>query len=171
MKTLLALAAAALVACGNSKPAVSPTENVARSDTFVDRTPRPVSSDVAVSGDILAACKIDFSNVTSAPKFDFDSDNLLPDDVHVLDQISSCLTTGPLKGRRVELVGRANPRGTSEYNMALGAHRAHQVTDYLHQHGVTARIRETSRGALDAKGNDEDGWRTDRRVDLVLAGT
>jgi outer membrane protein OmpA-like peptidoglycan-associated protein len=166
MKLVVALAAAALAACGNSKPAVSPP---AEAHASVDSSPKPVSSNVAVGADILAACKIDFSNTTQAPKFDFASSSLLPDDTHVLEQVSTCLTTGPLKGRRVELVGRADPRGTEQYNLALGEHRAHEVTDYLHEHGVArSRIRETSRGALDSTGRDEDGWRTDRRVDLVL---
>ncbi len=166
MKTLFVLVATALVACGNSKPAVSANET-GKTDA-VDSTPKPVSTNVALSGDILAQCKIDFSNASQAPKFDYDSTDLQTDDQQVLEQVSTCLTTGPLKGRSVELVGRADPRGTEQYNLALGAHRAHQVTDFLHQHGVASRIKETSRGALDATGKDDDGWRTDRRVDLIL---
>lgn len=167
MKTVLALAAATLLACGNSKPPVSPVET-SKADDAADHAPKPISTNVAVGADILAACKIDFGNTAEAPKFDFDSIDLLPDDDRVLAQVSTCLSTGPLKGRSVELIGRADPRGTSQYNLALGAHRAHQVTDFLHGHGVSARIRETSRGSLDATGHDDDGWRTDRRVDLVL---
>ena len=30
------------------------------------------------------------------------------------------------------------------------------------------RVAKSSRGELDASGHDEDGWRTDRRVDIVL---
>jgi outer membrane protein OmpA-like peptidoglycan-associated protein len=170
MRVVSVLAVGALVACGNAKPASQPTQTSQTTTPMSDvsnHEPTPVSPNVAVSGDILAACKIEFSNATEAPKFDYDNADLLPDDVHVLSQVATCLTTGPLKGRNVELVGRADPRGTAQYNMALGANRAHRVTDFLQQHGVT-RVRETSRGAIDATGRDESGWRTDRRVDLIL---
>jgi peptidoglycan-associated lipoprotein len=70
----------------------------------------------------------------------------------------------------VTLVGRADPRGEGEYNMSLGAYRASAVKSYLGERGVEQqRMRETSRGALDATGQDEEGWREDRRVDITLA--
>ena len=169
MKTALILAAAALAACGHDKPpATAASEQKPEPSVTADPTPKPVSSSVAISGDILAACKIQFSNPTEAPKFDYDSTNLSADDTQVLDQVATCLTSGPLKGRSVQLVGRADPRGSDQYNMALGANRAHQVTTYLQQKGVSATLRETSRGAIDATGRDETTWRKDRRVDLVL---
>jgi peptidoglycan-associated lipoprotein len=81
------------------------------------------------------------------------------------------MTTGPLAGKSIELVGRTDPRGEAEYNMTLGARRANAVEHYLAQLGVaTSRLATTSRGALDAQGHDETGWAVDRRVDLRLAG-
>lgn len=54
--------------------------------------------------------------------------------------------------------------------MALGARRASSVAGFLDRLGVDrARIRETSRGELDATGKDEATWQIDRRVDIVLA--
>ena len=54
----------------------------------------------------------------------------------------------PLKGRSVKLVGRADPRGTQEYNMALGERRSNAVLKYLAALGVGAgQMTETSRGA------------------------
>ncbi len=127
------------------------------------------SSAVSVSGDIMAACNITFSSVDRAPKFDFDTSALLPQDRNVLDQVAKCVTTGPLAGRALRLVGRADPRGEVEYNFALGEHRAGSVEAYLGQLGVSqAKMTETSRGKLDATGTDEAGWQQDRRVDLVL---
>jgi len=171
MRFIIGLALA-LGACGGAKPASPPPQaSQVAAPTSTDSAShdlKPVSPNVAISGDILTACKIEFSNSTEAPKFDYDTADLLPDDVRVLSQVATCLTTGPLKGRNVELVGRADPRGSVQYNMALGANRAHQVSTFLQQHGVTARVRETSRGAIDATGHDESGWRTDRRVDLIL---
>jgi outer membrane protein OmpA-like peptidoglycan-associated protein len=95
---------------------------------------------------------------------------LLPEDRDVLDQVAGCLSTGPLHGRTVQLVGRADPRGTEEYNLGLGARRAAGVREYLQHLGVSpGQLSQTTRGALDATGTDEAGWHDDRRVDLRLA--
>jgi peptidoglycan-associated lipoprotein len=128
-----------------------------------------VSRNISVSDEIAKACKISFSNVDRAPKFDFDRSDLLPDDRDVLDQVAKCLTTGPLKGRTLALVGRTDMRGEPEYNMGLGEHRAGSVRLYLTRLGVDSKkVAETSRGELDATGTDENGWRKDRRVDILL---
>jgi peptidoglycan-associated lipoprotein len=158
-----------LAACGGK--AHTPPETAARETTHVetprDATPKPVSQNVAIGADILRACNIEFSNPTEAPKFAYDDTKLEDDDMRVLGKVATCLTSGPLAGRSLELVGRADPRGSDQYNMALGEHRADQVLEFLKQHGV-ARVKETSRGAIDATGHDESGWQKDRRVDLVL---
>ena len=53
--------------------------------------------------------------------------------------------------------------------MALGQRRADSVDAYIDRHGVPAsRIETTSRGAMDATGQDESGWAHDRRVDVQL---
>ena len=86
-----------------------------------------------------------------------------------LSAIAKCLTTGPLKGRSVDLVGRADPRGETEYNMTLGAKRARHVHNFMGSAGVPQdKMHDTSRGELDATGKDEAGWRLDRRVDVKL---
>jgi len=168
MKSATLVLAAALVACGNAKPATTAESTAPKAPVAADTTPKPVSANVNLSGDIIAACKIEFSNQADAPKFDYDSAGLSPEDTKVLDQVATCLTTGPLKGRSLQLVGRADSRGDAQYNMALGANRAHQVMTYLQQKGVSAKLNETSRGALDATGHDEASYQKDRRVDLVL---
>ncbi len=127
------------------------------------------TSNMSVSGDIAQACKIDFNNVSRAPKFDFDNSTLEPQDTSVLQQIAKCVTSGPLKGRSLLLTGRADPRGETEYNFALGEHRADAVDNYLSQLGVNrSELSETSRGKLDATGTDEASWQRDRRVDISL---
>ena len=45
----------------------------------------------------------------------------------MLQQIATCVTTGPLRGKTLKLVGRADPRGEVEYNMGLGEHRADEA--------------------------------------------
>jgi peptidoglycan-associated lipoprotein len=123
---------------------------------------------VNLDKEIRQSCSID--DTTRAPKFDFDSTDLSSNDRDVLSKLATCLTTGTLKGRSVALVGRADPRGETEYNMNLGESRAAAVKRYLSNLGVEGgHLRETSRGALDAKGKDEETWRQDRRVDVMLA--
>ena len=77
--------------------------------------------------------------------------------------------SGPLKGKAVSLIGRADPRGTEEYNMGLGSRRASSVGKYLEHLGVgEPQLAVTTRGALDATGTDEASWANDRRVDVQL---
>lgn len=124
---------------------------------------------VNVDDSILKACNLKFSSVEEAPKFDFDSEQLTEGEKAVLEQVAKCLTTGPLKGRAVDLVGRADPRGETEYNMTLGAKRARAAHTFLAGLGVASdKLFDTSRGELDASGSDEQGWRMDRRVDVKL---
>jgi peptidoglycan-associated lipoprotein len=69
-------------------------------------------------------------------------------------------------GRSIDLVGRADPRGTTEYNMALSDRRAQAARDYLRRAGIeSTRLRPVPRGNLDATGTDEASWAKDRRVD------
>ena len=129
-----------------------------------------VSPTLAVSGDIIAACGIKVPAPSGgAPKFDYDKDELAPEDRAVLDLIATCLTTGALKGRAVDLIGRADPRGTAEYNLGLGSRRAGSVSAYLGRLGVgQPQMMVTTRGALDATGTDESTYAADRRVDIQL---
>src|SRR5437773_1179972 len=87
-------------------------------------TDQPVSPSIALSSDLIAACGIKAANSPN-PKFDYDKDELTSDDRNVLDQLATCLTNGALKGKAVALIGRADPRGTEEYNLGLGSRRAH----------------------------------------------
>jgi peptidoglycan-associated lipoprotein len=158
-----------LAACGNNPPPQTAADNTPKPPPPASKEIKRASPNMGVADDILKICNVVVTDVKDAPKFDFDSTDLLPEDTRVLDQIATCFTTGPLKGRKLQLVGRADPRGTEQYNFVLGAKRAHQVGDYLEKKGVTPSIvNETSRGNLDATGTNEAGWKQDRRVDLVL---
>src|SRR5205814_5913203 len=117
-------------------------------------------SNLSVGSDVKQVCGIQEAKAVPVlgqqPKFDFDSYDLTIDEKQVLDQVAECLTRGALKGKSVTLVGHADPRGEVEYNMGLGAYRASAVKNYLGDKGVEqVRMRETSRGAMDATGTDE----------------
>jgi peptidoglycan-associated lipoprotein len=166
---LLVLAAA----CGgDKKPAATPAPPPPATEPPPSVTSAPAKKEqmaVNVDDAILKACNLKFSNVEEAPKFDFDSEQLSDQEKAILEQVAKCLTTGPLKGRAVDLVGRADPRGETEYNMTLGAKRARGAHTFLSGLGVASdKLFDTSRGELDATGTDEQGWRKDRRVDIKL---
>jgi len=102
-------------------------------------------------------------------KDEAEANDLAHQDRAVLDQVATCVTTGPLKGRSLDLVGHADPRGEAEFNLVLGDKRARSAWKYLADRGVDkGKLAETSRGELDASGTDETGWERDRRVDIVL---
>ncbi len=124
---------------------------------------------VRLDDELARKCNVTFDNADRAPKFDYDEAALMPQDRDVLEQVAKCVTTGPLRGRKLALVGRADARGETEYNMVLGDHRADAVHVYLARLGVgVSAMSKTSRGELDAEGKDDDSWQRDRRVDIRL---
>lgn len=127
---------------------------------------KPISPTLSASDEVLAACKLTLDN--SSPHFEFDKSDLMPGDLEALAKIAECFTNGPLKNDNIQLVGRADPRGTTEYNDALGMRRADSVAKFLTDKGVsTGRIEKTSRGERDATGTDEATYAQDRRVDVL----
>lgn len=125
----------------------------------------PTASAVRISDEIVKACGINEPDAY----FAFDSANLRPQDAKVLLQVVTCFSTGPLKGRSLKIVGHADPRGGSDYNMTLGQSRADSVASYLVKKGMDkSKTESSSRGAMDATGSDEPSWARDRRVDMML---
>jgi peptidoglycan-associated lipoprotein len=169
----LAFVVAAVGAChGSAKVKIeTPKIKVSIKKPRVEVTAEivPVSPNIGVSNNIADECTVQISDLGKAPKFDYDAFDLLPADREVLDRIATCVTSGPLTGRTIELIGRADPRGTQEYNLGLGTKRAGTVAEYLKRVGVPGtQISTTTRGDLDAGGKDEYTWRGDRRVDLQV---
>ncbi len=121
-----------------------------------------------VDENIATACGLDQHK--TAPHFAYDSSALDSDARDTLTRIAQCFTTGPMQGRGLSLVGHTDPRGEIEYNMTLGAHRADAAKRFLTDLGVAgSRIQASSRGKLDATGDNEAEWALDRRVDVDLA--
>jgi peptidoglycan-associated lipoprotein len=96
--------------------------------------------------------------------FAFDSSDLDSAARTALEQSARCLRQ---KGSsRVQVVGMTDPRGTEEYNLALGERRAQACKRYLVAMGTTGEIGASSTGEEMAAGDDEQGWARDRRADL-----
>jgi peptidoglycan-associated lipoprotein len=120
---------------------------------------------VSIEPSLLSACGIPSANAF----FEFDSAALDTQDANSLDLVARCLSEGPLKGQRIEVVGNTDPRGTDEYNYQLGKSRAQSVADYLSIHGLNAgMINVISYGESFSTATDEPGWAYERRVDIRL---
>lgn len=159
-------------ACGGANQ-VHATESRARAPQQQQHTASvapvvntPTASTVHISEEILRACNIPDADAY----FAFDSAHLTAFDRAPLDALAACFENGPMKGHKMTLVGHADPRGTTEYNMTLGQSRADAVENYLSTRGLSrVAIASTSRGSMDATGHDETGWAHDRCVEVVLA--
>jgi len=142
-------------------PEAAPAEP-ADSNEYPDKDPNKAS--IVVDPKIAEMCEVPTAN------FDFDSSDLGSDAQAALDALGTCFTTGPGKGKGMRLVGHADPRGTEEYNMALGSRRAGSVADYLGGKGIEdANLETSSKGELEAAGTDEATWASDRKVEIFLA--
>jgi peptidoglycan-associated lipoprotein len=164
--------ACAVTACGSEPP---PPPQTPKAVVAPPPPPPPVAnpkpddnpsqSNINISEDIKKACGI----TDSEAFFAFDSAHVREQDRVVLKKLSDCFATGPLKGRRMRLVGHADPRGDDEYNRVLGQRRADNVKGAIASLGLdNSRMETTSRGEDDATGTDDAGWAKDRRVDIML---
>lgn len=100
--------------------------------------------------------------------FDFDSNNVHPADMGSIHVQGHYLATHP--NAKVLLTGNTDERGSREYNIALGEHRADSVAAILEADGVNKnQITTVSYGAEKpvALGHDEDSYSKNRRVDLI----
>ncbi len=102
--------------------------------------------------------------------FDFDSSDIRKDQVARIQVNAEFINTNS-KGYEVRIEGNTDPRGTNEYNMALGERRALNAKKYLMNLGVDeAKLTTVSYGEerLLLQGNDEMSWSQDRRDDFVV---
>ncbi len=96
--------------------------------------------------------------------FDFDSSAIRGDSSSSLEANAACIRERDLQS--VSLEGNCDPRGTTEYNYALGDRRAAAVKRVLVGHGIRGnRLRTVSYGEDHATGSNESSWARDRRVD------
>lgn len=100
--------------------------------------------------------------------FDFDRSDIHPEDRASIDVQGRYLASHP--GAHVVLEGNTDPRGSREYNVALGERRAKSIANILRLDGATTdQVTVVSYGAekLASPGHTEDAYELDRRVNLV----
>lgn len=100
--------------------------------------------------------------------FDYDKSDLHDADRASVDVQAKYLASHP--NAKVLLEGNTDPRGSREYNIALGERRAKAVASILKLQGVaSSQIRIVSYGAekLASQGHSEEDYQLDRRVNLV----
>jgi peptidoglycan-associated lipoprotein len=101
--------------------------------------------------------------------FDFDSAQIRQDQVERIEHNGDFLKVNKDVAIRIE--GNCDPRGTKEYNLALGERRAQSAKKYLVNLGVdAARLTTVSWGEekLLLFGQDELSWAQNRRDDFVI---
>lgn len=101
--------------------------------------------------------------------FDFDSSQIRSDQAPVLDQDANYIRSKA--GMVFVIEGHCDERGTEEYNLALGAHRAEVTRMYLIQHGIEeTRLSTISYGEFRPfdQGHSEESWQKNRRAHFVV---
>jgi peptidoglycan-associated lipoprotein len=96
--------------------------------------------------------------------FEFDKSDIRPADAPILEGSAKWLMQNP--AHLVLIEGHADPRGTSEYNMALGERRARAAQNFLVSRGIAAnRIQIVSYGEERPLCHEENEacWARDRR--------
>jgi len=150
----------------------SPTQAPADDANAPADTKKKKSDGNDITGQISVAPALRQLCELPTPHFAFDSANVPTESAKTFDALVKCFTTGPAKDHRLLIVGHTDSRGEDGYNRALGQRRAGSVALQLSRRGLEPNRMETSsRGEIDAEGDDEVGWASDRRVELALASS
>jgi len=177
-KLCLALASAAFLLTGCSKKPTrpSPNQTVLGPNSGGQINPSDVVSptDASAAGlqDRLPDGAIDdghtIRGLLGAVYFDFDKSSIAEKERPKLQAAKEYLEKNP--GTRILLEGHCDWRGTAEYNLGLGDHRAASAKKYLGTIGVAADKLETlSKGSLEAaKNGDDAAMAKDRRAEIVI---
>ena len=176
-----AAALAWLVGCtaGAPEQAVAPPVVEDRPAPVADSTQGAGSEDPASSGStgtLADAAGLegnpltdtDGQELTMVIYFDFDSNEVHPDDQIVVEAHAQLLARDP--SAEIVLEGHADERGSREYNVALGERRTNGVRDMLRLLGVgDQQIRTVSYGEERPAtiGHEEESWSRNRRVEFA----
>lgn len=161
----------ALAACSKPKAESTQVAETPNNPSEMTPTPAPSTTRTLTISSVYIDPKIATLCGMAQPKafFEFDSAVVESDD-RSLATLAQCATGGPLKGRKLDLIGHTDPRGTDEYNDKLGQSRAQAVQGYLAKQGMdsnTMNVRSEGEQGTDPSAPEEFPY--DRRVDIRLA--
>jgi peptidoglycan-associated lipoprotein len=157
---------------GSSSATPSGTDTKSAGEGRAGTTKESNAPSTSSSLDQLKAGKSPVSPASSPLKdvlFEYDSYDLRGNARDVLRGNADWLKSNP--SARIEVEGHCDERGTSEYNLALGAKRSQTAKDYLVSLGISPeRISTISYGeeiAVCTESN-ENCWRQNRRARFVV---
>ena len=144
--------------------AAKPAEKVDESSGFKEAN---TGGESLGEGGSSQADTLNAQNVLKRIHFDFDKADIRSEDMPLLSDNAARIKQN--SGLAVRIEGHCDERGTVEYNLALGDHRARAARDYLVSLGLPAtRLRTISYGKekpLDA-GHSESAWAANRRAEF-----
>ncbi len=137
-------------------------------------TPSGILDPEELEGNVALGERFEMGTLVNEVDFDrvyfaYDSYQLPSSEIPKIEEVADYME----QNRDVRLIveGHCDERGSREYNMALGEHRALAVRAYLVGLGInSSRIQTRSYGEekpLDP-GHNEAAWRKNRRVEFVL---
>ena len=131
----------------------------------VMEAPRPPGATTAYTPSALELFRRNVKDIY----FDYDSYDLRPADAVVLKADAEFLAAHP--SYRIIISGHCDERGSSDYNLALGASRADGVREQLQKLGISpGRMKTISYGKEKpfCTGHDEQCWQQNRRAHFSL---
>ncbi|HEX9399508.1 MAG TPA: OmpA family protein [Anaeromyxobacter sp.] len=101
-------------------------------------------------------------------RFGFDQAGLGADSQGTLQKLADCVKRAPTK--KITVSGHADERGTTQYNIALGARRAESARKYLSDLGVATKLDTVSFGKEKPVCSDstEECWARNRRDEFQV---
>jgi len=97
--------------------------------------------------------------------FAYDESDITSSSGNTLQSNAECINERDIP--HVTITGHCDPRGTEEYNLALGHRRAQAVQSYMRNLGVpNNRMTTQSMGEEMARGSSESTWSQDRRAEF-----
>jgi peptidoglycan-associated lipoprotein len=157
---------------GSSSATPSGSDSKSAGEGQAGTTKESNASSTSSSLDQLKAGKPPVTSASSPLKdvlFEFDSYDLRGNARDVLRSNADWLKSNP--SARIEVEGHCDERGTSEYNLALGAKRSQTTKDYLVSLGISPeRISTISYGEEIPACTEpnENCWRQNRRARFVV---
>lgn len=160
-KIAMFLIIAGLAACQTDAPKPAPKEPEQPKETPAAAAPAPAQAQKTAAADISTAPSIFFDTNKSNVKAEYQDAVLKAAEILKADPKTT-----------VMIEGNCDERGSSEFNLSLGARRAEAVKRQLESAGIPAkRIKTHSLGESQPRAtcHDESCWHENRRADFSAA--